>query len=244
MTSPLVNIFVAPGLYLAPEDVAGSPPGIERCGGPDRYCYLAPANLTGICGTWLGLPDHCCWVATENDYSACGGISGIRDTPFNRFGSSDAFNSTGSTCPSGNFKFFDYEEAGGTIAACCPNGQTGQAFFITGASDNTQYILDGIRCGTFEVPGGVQDPMTEPVPTSTSGNGGSISTSGNGGSTTSRGGLTSSPPTTAAPTGAGTTSSTGGPVTTTSGSTADRVSIMSYLVVGSFIFGLFFGGNL
>ncbi|KAF3276927.1 hypothetical protein TWF970_006096 [Orbilia oligospora] len=216
MTSPLVNIFVAPGLYLAPEDVAGGPPGIERCGGPDRYCYLAPANLTGICGTWLGLSDHCCWVATVDDYRACGGISGIRDTPFDRFGSSDAFNSTGSTCPSGNFKFFDYEE----------------------------YILDGIRCGTFEVPGGVQVPMTEPVPTSTSGNGGSISTSGNGGSTSSRGGPTSSPPTTAAPTGAGTTSSTGGPMTTTSGSTANRVSIMSYLVVGSFIFGLFFGGNL
>ncbi|KAK6504077.1 hypothetical protein TWF506_002290 [Arthrobotrys conoides] len=239
MTSPLLNIWVAPGLYIPPEAAAGGPTGFEQCGGPNNYCYLAPANFTGICGTWLGLPDHCCWVAArENDvegYKKCEGIAGIRDTPFNRFGSSDAFNATGSTCPSGNFKFFDYELSSGTIATCCPNGQTGQAFLITGANNNTAYILDGIRCGTFDVPGELQNPTADPVPSSTL---------GGGGSTTSRGGATSTPRPTTAPTGTGTTSATGGQPTTTSGSATNRASKLSYLVVGSLIFGLFFGGSI
>ncbi|RVD82809.1 uncharacterized protein DFL_007220 [Arthrobotrys flagrans] len=240
MTSPLVNVFVAPGLYINPQDIAIGPLGYEQCGGSDRWCFFAPANLTGTCGTWLGLSDHCCWATTrENDvegYKLCEGIAGIRDTPFDRFGSSDAFNAAGSTCPSGNFAFFEYDdESGGITAACCPNGQTSQAFLITTNNDYTQYFVDGIRCGTFEVPGELQNPTTEPIPTSTS---------GNGDSTASRSQPTPSPPTTATPTGTGTASATGGQATTTSGSAANRAPKMSYLIVGSLIFGLFFGGSL
>ncbi|KAK6533062.1 hypothetical protein TWF281_007222 [Arthrobotrys megalospora] len=244
MTSPLVNIFVTPGLYVAPEDAIGSNPP-EQCGGPNRYCYLAPGNLTGVCGTWLNLPDHCCWVAAKEGniegVQSCDTVAGVQDTPFDRIGSSDAFNATGSTCPSGNYEFYEYDtEQGGTISACCPNGQTGQVFLITSNTDATQYFLDGIRCGTFEVFGELENPTMDPMPSSTS----DMESSATSAPGTSRGGSTSQPPTSITQAGTGSASATGGQATTTSGSVLNKPSKMAYLIVGSVLFGLFFGGSL
>ncbi|KAK6505451.1 hypothetical protein TWF481_007352 [Arthrobotrys musiformis] len=250
MTEPLVNIFVSPGLYIAPEDTAGVNVGWEQCGGANRWCYLAPANasFTGVCGTWLGLSDHCCWVATQGDnsYQSCNGIAGITDTPFARFGTSDAFNATGSTCPSGSFSFFEYELVSGNIATCCPNGQTGQAFLIGGNADGTQYSLDSIRCGNFDVPDGPQPSTT--AQTSTDGPAATSSPGSEDTMTESTGMVltrsTAQPPTTTAPPGTVTASATGGQATTTSGSSPKIPSKLSYLIVGSALFGLFFSGNL
>ncbi|KAK6330299.1 hypothetical protein TWF730_004793 [Orbilia blumenaviensis] len=247
MTSPTVNIFVSPGLYIKPGDIAAGDINFEPCGGTDRWCYLAPGNLTGTCGTWLGQSDYCCWAAVrENDvegYKSCGNIAGIRDTPFNRFGSSNSFNATGNTCPSGSFEFFEYDTEGGDgIAACCPNGQTGQVLLIGANTDGTQYSLDSIRCGTFEVPGELQNPTTNPVPTATS----EMDDSTTSAAVTSRGESTSRPPTSITQMDTNTASATGGQATstTTSNSASNKPSKMAYLILGSVIFGLFFGGGL
>ncbi|KAK6342751.1 hypothetical protein TWF718_008139 [Orbilia javanica] len=253
MTSSLINILFTPGFYIDPATVnPGTLDGYEQCG-TDKWCFLAPANITGVCGTWFGQDEHCCWAAAiENGMEGiktCGDVDGIRNTPFDQFGSSDAFNATGSTCPSGSFEIFDTDTESSTIASCCPNGQTSQAYYILPNSTFTGFYLEGAKCGTFEVPGELLNPTPQSsstgstsVPESTS----SVSTGGIGppASTTSGSEPTSESTAPADPTETGTTTTTGGGSAPTGSGSTTKPSKMSYLIAGSLIFGLFLGGSL